>query len=281
MSRYNDPAVNKVLTLIRGFEAGYYDLPQEVLAARRALEQIEAARTEANTKYGSIHPGGVQQGVVAAVLANAAKGPLDPAMVQPVLDTTEEQVRLSHWLRILDEAVTQAAYRLPSIAREHADRIIEEGLRPALDKVLASAYALHSKVDLRNVPFGNEAALARADKPLRDAFVAVGDLTDTYGVLRSAQATLRDLMGAPSEDAFVRFREVENAYEVMPLLGGYSEPAKPWDLVPGGKVVWIATTPEARIWMPTADECEFAYLARVSAGGLRKANVDGVFVPTA
>jgi hypothetical protein len=274
-----DADTSRSLVLIQGSEDGYYDLPKPVLTARRTFEAIEAARAEAGKTYQSISPGAVQQGVMEAILAKAASGELDMALVQPILDTTTEQVRLSHWQVVLDEAAGRAATALPSVVRKHADEIVTDGLRPALEKVLADLRALQAKVDLRTVPFGNEAGLARADKAVRDAYAKFGDLADTYGLLRGAQAVLRDIVGQPSEEAFARFREFRNAYHVVTGLGSWTAPQPPWEALPGGKLTWIAVTPGVEVWMPTADQCQAANDAKVAAGGLRSATAEGVYVP--
>jgi hypothetical protein len=278
MGNYRDADINRALALFRAFDGGYIALPQEVLTARAVLGRVERAKVEATTAFATISPSRIQQGVIEAVLASAAHGELPDDWVEPILETNAEQVRLSHQQLILAQAAERAANALPTVVRQHADEIVVDGLRPALETMLAELRALRAKVNLGTVPFGNEAALARADKAVRDAHGKVGDLADRYGVLRAAQQTLAALVGRPEHDALATYGEMSNPFEVWPLRGAYNSGPAPWQSTPGGKVVWIALNPKAAIWMPTPDECEQVALERIAASGLRdRAGATGAY----
>lgn len=283
MINYGDPNVSRAEALLRGVDDGFYTVPSEIVTARRAFRLIHATRTTKTTAYLAINLPGVQQLVVEDVLAKAQSGVLEDGWVQPIPETSAERLRLSDELTVLEQAEERAASALPGAVRQCADRVITEGLRPALDKVLSDLRALQRKVDLSTVPFGDEAALAKAGKAQREAHGRVGELTVAYSAIRAAQNSLRLIVGAPEPDAFGTYGEMSNPYEVWPQRGSWTQKGAPWEGTPGGKVVWIALNPKAKVWMPTAAECKAAYEARIDtnrwAAGKAEAT-EGVFVPS-
>jgi hypothetical protein len=176
------PSDERVLLLgplFAGYDRGSYFLSDELLAARDAERRIAAALLQVNAKLALVDPAKERQEATKAVIDGAEKDGIPDDLEAPLLAAQESYRALSARQVILTDAREIAHDRTPQVASRFSDEIIAEGLRPAMDAVLAN---VREGAELGgSVPWGDARLLARADKAVRDYHEVAAQAADEYG----------------------------------------------------------------------------------------------------
>jgi hypothetical protein len=258
--------------LFAGFDAGYYDLPQDLLARRRAEERIKDALTALGQRVIDSHPADVRTQVVADLIDAAGKSDVPEGYERPLMEAQDETRRLAAQQSVLSEARDELAERTPWFAARLSEEILSDYLRPAMVKVLeqvASGAVLGPAV-----PWDNQRALVMADRDVREYHELVAKAHDDYMQIRSAQHRLMTLTGQPHDDAFRVFGELRNMHLIWPTRDSGVSAIKgqaPW---PDGiaRMVWLVVS-NADPWLPTAAECNAAMQERIDANPIKRGGV--------
>jgi hypothetical protein len=260
--------------LFAGFDAGYYDLPQELLGRRRAEGRVSAELRALSAELAKVDAAAVRSRVVSELIEAAAKGHLPAGYEAAFIEAQDEMRRLAAAQSILSEARAELTDRTPYVAIRLSEEILANFLRPALEAILDRVRA---GADLAaRVPWGDDRTLVMADRKVREFHELVAKAQDDYVAIRSAQRQLKTLTGGPSDEAYHRFGELRNMPAIWPQRDSGVESIRgraPW---PDGvqRMVWLVTS-EAVPWIPTAAECEAANDALIAANPRRGGVVAG------
>ncbi len=177
--------LNNLSDLLTGADAGAYELPPEVGAAREVLAKLSAAKCPVLVA----DSGRARSDLVDALLTAAGKSgaPSWPAP-KPVLVALESEDSARVWRDAHEAALEVAADAVVVSVLDNADQIITGCLRPALAAVLgeagevAPAFAPVATLDDRQL-------LAARDEH-RSAALTLDELATRYATLRRAQGVL-------------------------------------------------------------------------------------------
>jgi hypothetical protein len=244
--------------VLAGHDAGFFPLPAEVLADRRADAVLNAALGEINTQLRAANPAAVRTRIAAEVIELARTGDLPGGYELEFVAEQEKLARLSAAQSILAEARRDLIDKAPWEAMRLSEAILKDYLRPALNTVLDG---VRSGVGLATaIPWGNQSALLRAREEVREYYDLLTTAADHYAAIRDAQGRLHDLTGHPSKEAFHRFAELRNMRDVWPQRDSGAQSIRghaPWPDDRIERMVWLVTS-AAEPWLPTAVECEAA-----------------------
>jgi hypothetical protein len=258
--------------LFAAFDAGYYDLPQDLLARRRAEKRVNDALTALNQQLIDNNPADARTKVVADLIAVAGKSGVPDSYERPFMEAQDVTRRLAAQQSILSEARGELAERTPWFAARLSEEILSDYLRPAMEKVLER---VRPGADLATrMPWDDQRALVMADRKVRDYHELVAKAHDDYIQIRSAQHRLMTLTGQPRDDAFHMLGELRNMHLIWPTRDSGVPSIKgqaPW---PEGiaRMVWLVTS-EAEPWMPTAAEANAALQERIDANPIKRGGV--------
>lgn len=233
-----------------------YTLPSDVLRARQAAHAIEGwlAATRDDPQAQNRERAAAVRSILEAAIAGKEPGPVEKA-----LRTAADQAAFrAERAGLLADALELADLRLVSTIVDHADEILAEHLRPALETALAEVRGVLEVSD--EIPWTDARALARASDAVRLAYETVRAAVDRLTALRAAQGLLQRLTGEPAAEAFRVFGSIKNLHDLWPQHGqGYPVVSAPWPTEPGQALVWQLRH-GADIWMPTAIEVVERYM---------------------
>ncbi len=250
--------LNRSKALFAGHDEGAYTLPADLISYRDAILRLREMQTAANQRAMDADPGAVRSGsrpcsrtpfgratsrTAGSRTSTGRRRRRSRPVPKPPCSTRPSGSRRASLVR----AVTSSAFDL-----------IETCLRPAMDDVLGKVRKAveAAKGDPTTLP---PRALARADKPVRDAFVIVEEAAERYGLIRSAQSALQMVTGDVDADAWALFHEINNLPALWPNYA-WRNPAvvPPWPKEAAPRMVWLVR-PEVGVWMPTSVELSDAY----------------------
>ena len=190
-----------------GFDAGIYDLPAELLAARDTYRRL------ANHQ---IPPALARDGYTAAVdqLLDAARtgGELLVRVDESAAVADQEAANVAS--RALRDARDRAKAQLEVLAVDLRDGVISEHLAPVFVGTVQQARTIGPLVQNTG---GTVLAAAKADSKTRSAIVELESLNRTYTVLRDTWGRLMALPPAPEfADRVPPFGEVRNVPQAWP-----------------------------------------------------------------
>lgn len=270
-----NPELSRTQPVFAGFDEGHYDLPQDLLAARRSVVRLEDAYRVATAAYGATDPARIIGRLTTDLPVVARNGDLPPDWVQELLSAQQAQSRASAELTVLSDAIDAARADIVGSVRDMADEVITDYLRPALEDTLAKV-AKWSEVAAR-VPWDQTGRLAKADKAVRDTFALVEEANVRYAAIRSAQVSLRLVSGEPEQAAWDLFSEIRNLPALWPnhawrVAGN----RPPWPADHLARLVWLAS-PGVETWLPTAHECDRLYAEHAAVNAVHQPGVVGVY----
>ena len=181
---------NRATTIFGGFDAGVHTLPAELCERRDAIARIRAALAAANGASFVADPGGVRSRLARMIPDAARKGDLPVGWVEELQVAQDTQVRAGTEAAVLDEALSLAENQLVRAVDDLADEIIVGHLRPVLEDILTKVRKVAA---VEGVPYDMPRLLAKASKPIRDAFAEAEEQAERYSAIRSAQAVVRVL----------------------------------------------------------------------------------------
>jgi len=239
--------------LYSGADAGYYDLPSQMLAARSRLQALDAAVAELRP------PAGERAALDAAIAAAVQDPTVDVAGA--VLDARHADEALHLRAAVLRGARDAAADGLEHVGGDLAEVVVTDHLRPALVEVVGQ---VRSQVRVFS-PYGIDAdALFTAPAKARAAWQQFGAAAVRYEALRLAHGTVLDLSARSVHDDHAVFGSIRNAADVWPELRTSRQPVahlvRPWPQQTRPFLLWCMEN-DAELWLPLADEQEQAWLA--------------------
>lgn len=254
--------------LFAGFDAGYYDLPQELLARRRAESRVLAELNGLSKGFVDADPAAARSGVVAELIKAAGRGDITPGYEKPFLEAQETTRVLAARQSILSEARAELAEQTPWFASRMGEEILADYLRPAMEAVLDRLRPGAHLASL--VPWDNQRALVMSDRPVREYHELASAALEDYQHIRTAQRLVMTLTGHPSEEAHRTFGELKNMTTIWPTRNSGVASIKgqaPWPDGPA-RMAWLVSS-AAEPWLPTAAECDALLQERIEANPLR------------
>ena len=206
---------NRATAIFGGFDAGTHTLPAALLAHRDGIARIKAALGVANEVSFAADPGAVRSRLARMIPDAARKGDLPAGWVEDLRAAQDTQVRAGTEAAVLDEALGLAEHQFVRAVDHLADEIIVGHLRPVLDDILAKVRKVAA---VGGVPYDMPRLLAKASKPIRDAFAEAEEQAERYGAIRNAQAIVRALANDVDPEALSLFSEFRNLPVLWPTL---------------------------------------------------------------
>lgn len=242
--------------LLGPVDQGELGLPEEVVTARAAVARLSAAVAGLPV----LEPAHVAEG--AAV--RAAVGSPDPGAVDltGIVEHERQTADLAHRKRILNRALEVAEAELAAVLEDSTDRIIEEFIRPAGERLWTSIVRAVGALD--GIAVITTDAMLRAEDKARRAFLELDSLSGQYGRLRQAWSPLpagQDVEHDTSSD------HGEFEAGLCTIIGpgwrgspmAQSRPKPPWPDDPRDRLVWMVRAGH-RPWFPTPDQRDAAWL---------------------
>jgi hypothetical protein len=237
--------------LIEGNEHGHYALPENLTAAMAHLRTVQDAVGGV-----ALPPNPVEAATKFAGTVREAPIPDDLGKKLLRAETRHEEALAQ--LQVLRLAETQAALELRNLVDANAEDIVTEGLRPALEEVLAEGAKLAPKLEGATTP---EAIFRLADPTAaRKVWFALEAQAARYGALRAAYDALfgsvfqgeLSVMGADLH-GLLQFRN----FHALPRARDRVRVDTP--NAPAEFMVWLMTSePRPEPWLPLPDEVEVA-----------------------
>lgn len=248
---------NRVTGLVQRSELGDWEVPVPILLAIAKEESLRAAMVETSRRLGD-RPDLL--GELTKAVTDA--GTVPPAFTQRIGALYTEHEALNRQANLLTMAVEQAQERVVGAAGGHADEIITEQLRPALEEVL-SVVREHAPA-AGSIPWDDFDKAMEAPEPEREAYLAIREAQKRYTALRAAQEICYWLT-VGENDGTRKFSEIRNFEEVWPSHA-FRQPGNvpPWPTNPMARLVWLVTS-GAEPWMPTFEEIESEWTVRRAA----------------
>lgn len=262
-----DPKLLHARELLELHDAGYFGMPDEILAARATLEAMKAAAKETGATWEALRPGDVERQLAEGLLA-AGVSPKASALeaVIELIDAAERKQRAAEMaVRVAGLAVEMAEQRFVIAVDEHRDEAIVDHLRPALRETLEEVRGLAELLEGSNL---RDPLPLLGDAKRGSAYQALVAASRRHSAVRDGQ---RHCAGGnlpdPGELAVYR-----NAPEIFARAGLNWKSRRqfgrvPWPEHPLERLVWEATDPVAEPWIPTA--AEFQALAEEIAATTR------------
>lgn len=256
-------SLNTVNRILEGERTKAYSLPPALLKAAKTASALGIALENHGRKSeGAVTPDAALEALVDQLVSNVtAKGRVqvpDTSAVPKARQALEEEEIV---FQVLTRARARGDRALIAAARDHAEAIVVEHLRPALEdtlrKVRKAAGHLQGFEETVNVDL-----MAAAPEQTRKAFLEVGELARRYGAIRGARAALEQLGYQAERDK--RFGEFRNFMELWPSFGTNVQTSAPWPEDARARLLWIATGP-AVAWMPTPEEQDTRFDAYVES----------------
>ncbi|MEJ7765018.1 MAG: fructose-bisphosphatase class II, partial [Acidimicrobiales bacterium] len=149
---------------------------------------------------------------------------------------------------------------------EHANEVLVDHLRPALEEVLA-VVTTAAKVAPAEVLTASDSMLLSAKDSVRRAALALDAAAVRYAAVRTAAWTVRQLSGEVcTEDVAGLFAELRHAELAWPTHRVHVPPQRPpWEgMTPRARLLYIVTT-GGEPWLPTAQEQDARLLEQYGA----------------
>lgn len=267
--------LNRSKALFAGRDEGAYTLPADLMSYWDAIPRLREMQVAANQRAMAADPGAVRSRLAALLPDAVRKGNVPDGWIEDLNRAQEAQIRAGAEYAVLGEAVGLAESLLVRVINSSADELITDNLRPAMDEVLDGVRKAieAAKGDPTTLP---PRALARADKPVRDAFVVIEEAAERYGLIRSAQTAIQSVTGDVDADAWALFAEFKNLPALWPNFA-WRQPGNvpPWPREAAPRMVWLLR-PEVGVWMPTSVECNDAYTQYVRFAGTNNPRMEGI-----
>lgn len=240
-------------TLFAGADAGWYDLPADLLTARRGAQQLHQDYRDLRA------PDSPHHDLVHAVVQAATTGKPLPKL-KPLADHRAAVEEYQAHAAVLRDAVEQADRTVGAIANEMAYELVTDYLRPALDRLLSEARAL-----LLDMPQTLTAdALLAEGRDLGPAWRRLHEVCSGYAVIRRAYGSL-PLDADVEHDLLGEYAEVKNRADLDPSvtrvhrnLAGSATP--PWPDTEPHRLAWLLRN-DAELWLPLPSERDVVWLA--------------------
>jgi hypothetical protein len=247
--------------IFAGYDAGFFTLPKELVKRREAEVRIADELKAVNERMRKVLPAAVRAQIVRDIIEKAA---IPPNYAIQFMESQDELRRLSAEESILAEArddLRDGATSLAWLTMSLSEEILAKHLRPAMEAVLEGIRA-GAKTVGPQVPWGDSRALVRASAEVREYHESCVVAVQHMDAIRDAQRRLKILTGDPGDDAFWRFGQLRNMAEVWPNRGAWTDQSggkPPWPEDAAERMYWFVSS-KAEPWLPTAEECDLAYL---------------------
>jgi hypothetical protein len=218
--------------LFRGHEAGAYDLPDDLLAAARAVPELAAKAVEAGAERDRLRPG--RQGTLAQ---------------RDAYDVADDA---AHQAAKVAGAATGGIERH---VEAHGDQLVTDFLRPAFDAALADARKVAP--DLAGVDVTSTASVARGGATAGKAFLALAAARARVDAILAAEDVICVRRHTGTADGGL-FADCRNLPPPRPARGR-AGPEHPLE-----RLLWLAL--DAEPWCPTPSERHERWLDLVYAG---------------
>lgn len=272
----NQAALNRLMALYSGADAGHFTLPDELRAARSSFEAVMAADVAARSSS-VLDPQVLETRALDAIFdaAKAGRPLFDPAKPPQwtidLLEARKEQEQRAAEARVLSEAAERAAARLTSTVGDLAAITIEDHLRPALEAVIEGVERLRPRAT--GLPWEQPERVIGMPSAIRSAWDAMTQASTRYLALRAAHDMLWRLIETPDTGLW-RFIECRSLQAVWPAFGSWQQQGVPWPHDPRARLLWLVERREqVGLWMPTPDEARAAMAAQAKVLNQRLAGI--------
>lgn len=251
--------------LFAGADAGVYALPAELLAARDAIDNIEAMRRA--VVLPDVETAGRRHR--AEVIAAARDGQTVAPSIDELLELERQVPGVYRLQGLLTEAREQASRELIELLHDSAEDVLVESLRPVFEMAVEDL----RKHGPRCRDVSGESELAQASKAVRDSWLAVQAAVGRVRAVRAAASELRRLYGlAPQHDTGDVFASMRNKDKIWPgHAASFSTP--PWPVDVDARTLLLAQLDlGAELWLPTPAEQDARFL-EVYGDGIRQMKI--------
>jgi len=258
---FDRTAMSPYGALLTGHDAGHFDLPADVMRARRAETTIAARLAAVRTELAAanLDIATATAGEKIADLVTAGRKMADhPGSDILAADDRRRQL-------IFDEAAVSEAQRVASerfrlVLRDAAERIVTDALRPAFDEVIARVRELAPT--LAGLDLDSAEDMTKATDEAREARTVLQGQVPRWTAILGAHGRL---LGFDRESAaYTPLRSVDTLYPRRTVIMGKVAPP-PWPSDPMARLLWYVITPGVELWLPTLDEEQAAYEAAEEA----------------
>jgi hypothetical protein len=245
--------------LFTGHDAGYWNLPDEVIRARKALSTLDARRAAVRAEMADLEPMKVTAEAAVAVADLAGAGKRLPEQVGSALVVADDRRRaLAFDDQALESARTIVAQRLVVVLRDATDRMVRDALRPAFVEIVATARSLAPALAGVNLQSGGWSA-SEAERRARES---LRDLMPRWLAILDAHARL---LGIDRESRWYSpVRSIDAVYPKRTMIAGRIPPP-PWPTDPAERLLWWVSSEGVELWLPTLAEEREAYEAAEEA----------------
>jgi hypothetical protein len=258
------------MKLIAGFDAGAFDLPDEVKQQRSALERVDNALNEINHPR-ALREVGIRDLEEQTIEAALAGKPLPDGSV--VVEAEAAIRRSEAMLDALRGAKQKLERSVTKAIRAAGEPIIVIYLRSALEETIAEANKVAAV--LRGIDVSD---VSEVSPKVRTAWMRMAALSETYVAIRNGREDLA--LPMPQHDRGHIFGEFRNARTIWPERSGElarsaamtttprAMTPPPWPGAYPQRLLWIVRS-EAQPWMPTPQEQDAAWLESCEEEKLR------------
>lgn len=246
-----------------GAQQRHYTLPEPVTDAYKAALRGHQAADEAPGHGDRAHVT-TRRKLIADTTAAIRDGGELPDLVaghKALLDAEQHEQAITEARGLLEKAADQLTAHADSAVHTHSQRIITDHLRPALDEVYAEAHALTEQHGPKLLSGEAETAM-RTGEAAAAAWLRIEELARRQ---QSIIAMHRELSrrGVRSDtdnggDGWFRLMRLDPRDKLL-FGDNWSRHAAingkvPWPQDHRGFLVWLVSTPELELWLPTAAE---------------------------
>jgi hypothetical protein len=256
--------------LIDGYDAGHFDLPDEVKPQRSALERVDNALNEISSPktLREIRGRDLKDEMIEAALSGSAF-PDGSAVVEAEAAIKRNEAALA----ALRDSKQHFEREVARSLRAAGEAIIVVFLRSALEETIAEARKAAGV--LRGI---NDIDVNDVTPKVRDAWLRMVDLAERYVAIRTGREDLA--LPMPRHDQGHIFAEFRNARTVWPERSAemarsavlttrrHALTPAPWPDGYPQRLLWIVRS-EAQPWMPTPQEQDAAWLRSCEEEKLR------------
>lgn len=242
--------------MVANARAGHFTLPEEVLSAHRAPQNIRRARGQIDLHHSVAH-------ATSKIVDTARRGDDVTPIVDEIREAVADDEARRTASRALNEAIEEANdYAVQAVVAESTS-IINDRLKPALEETLRAAKECAEQL-VDHLPEPDPLELLSLGDETRQAWVRAQDLAERYNAILDAQRVLHTIGVLPKLDETNEFGSFTNFAEVVQQhrrldSGHTSEP--PWPSDPAARLLWIVGS-DLEPWVPTPDEQDEAYARR-------------------
>lgn len=246
---FRNPETRRIAKVFDYADAGLFTLPEPVLRLREQWHRLTDHELPATSTSSAAE-------VAAAEFRSAAATGDGWPDVDELLALDARNTMLSHLARVRAETLVDIESSMFSAVAGRADEIITGHVRSVFDRLLVDLRAAVETLDGRPL---TGAEILTAPKPIRDAAVAIDDLTTCYAQLRDVQMALA-AVSQPSTDDGLYF-EMRNPTDFR----ANRMSAPPWPTDDAVEMLRWMLAHGCDLWMPTPAERDELVESRVEA----------------